>query len=157
MQEDRRGRTCETDCATGEVFALCFADTCADGAVAVHNFNGSIDREHVLSKNGKPLCFQDVKGPIDYVPVRLDAEQADRRGRGELPWDRLALLPPEAAIELIPRLLGIREFRLRREALERLSIGDPYIYSIAGDMPQVITAALRRGHAGDGRDRKPRS
>lgn len=157
VQEDRRGKVCETDCATGEVFALCLADTCADGAVAVHNFNGSIDRAHALSENGKPLCFQDVKGPIDYVTVRLDADRADRRGRGESPWDLLALLPSEVAIELIPRLPGIREFRMRREAIERLSIGDPYTYSIAGDMPQVTAAAMRRGQTGSGRGRKPRS
>jgi hypothetical protein len=155
---DLRGRHCEGDerCATGGVFALSLAGSRPASAVAVYNLANLAEPERVVrAQQEKVLDLQPVTGELDVLAIDVDADDADERGRGEPPWDRLAELPPDTAIELGPRLAGIREFRMRGDALRRLMLGEPEQYVPIDDL-DAIAAAARAARGPRRRRRRPR-
>lgn len=161
VDRDLRGRHCESteQCATGGVFALSFAGSPAASAVAVYNLANLTEPERVVrAQREKVLDLQPVTGELEVLAIDVSADDADESGRGEPPWEQFAELPSGTAIELRQRLVGIREFRMRGDALRCLILGEPEKYVPADDLDRIAVAArvARGGRPPPRRARRPR-
>jgi len=145
---DRCGRPCEGEheCITGAVRPISYAPSREHGAVAIHRVRPDETPEDVARRLSKStLRYQPVEGELEVVQVRISALVADERGRGEPPWDRMADLDEEIAIELRPRLQGIRELRLRESAMDRISWGEPIDFEPAAHAERIVAIARKGG------------
>lgn len=146
IDSDRCGRPCEGDhvCATGAVCPISYAGSCAEGAAAIYAVMPGESTDQLGSRiEGERLQYQSVVGALNVVQVGIPALVADDRGRGEPPWDHMAELDEDVAIELGPRVQGIRELRLRQRALDRLQRGRPTDYMPASHVGEILAAARR--------------
>jgi hypothetical protein len=146
--DDRRGRPCSPvgSCPVGPVRRVGYGPSPAAVAAAVYRLDRTPELERAARLDALDdeagIFVQPVLGEL-VVVERLDvqASLADARGRGEEPWDTLEDLPGHVAVELSPHLPGIRDLRLRADALACMSLGDVFRYHPKQHVEEVLAAA----------------
>lgn len=148
VSKSRSGVPCATThtCATGKVRPISYTHSRWEGAALICEVQPTESESMLRTRLADELLtYQEVRGELEIVRVQMSALKADEAGHGERPWKEMAALDRRIAIELGPRMEGIREIRLRDAALAELEISDPQALRPAEHLEEIMAAARRVG------------
>lgn len=127
VASSRSGVRCATPdaCVTGAVRSISYASSPWRGAALIYEVQPTESETMLRARLAdERLIYQEVRGELEIVRIPMPALKADEAGRGEPPWETMAGLDRRVAIELRPRMEGIREIRARDDAMAALEFGE---------------------------------
>ena len=148
VSKSRSGVPCATThtCVTGEVRPISYARSRWEGAALICEVQPTESESTLRNRLADELLtYQEVRGELEVVRVQMSALKADEAGNGERPWKEMAALDRRVAIELGPRMKGIREIRLRDAAMAELEFSDLQALRPVEHLEAIMAAARRVG------------